>query len=642
MLYRFFVSGRRCLALALSVLTAVSVAPACAQDPAAAKENAPMEEVLIIGSRDVISGYPESITTTSLSESDVVGPARTVGDWLDTAAGITLNGQGGLLQSYSIRGFSRGRIRTDIEGVPIITDRRAGNSVSFLPPELIGATTVERSAASALYGSGAMGGVVGLTLRETESTRLSISAQNNDEAIAAGLTTSLAPDIYAGVAVRRANEAEAPDGSVLNTAYEQVAVALSGEKAFETLQVRYRFLASHGSDIGRSNAFFPDARVSETPEEDHTVAVVELRNNGLWLLRAYHHYQDWSTEVDILNNGLDRTEYQSHTIGGLFQWSTALLGSNGAFGIEWVGRRDVDIQEDFFADAQTLTLSQQVVDGDEDTVGVFADQRWQLDDWSVAAGLRADHIRQTSEQQEETDLQWSGSFRLQRPLMDGVSVYGELATAYRFPSLSERYFNGQTPRGEILGNPLLDPEERRNGEVGLSVATQEWFTFQASAYYSDLQDYIERFSVTDSLISFRNVEDAWLQGIELEASIQLRGAEHRLTYQWQEGQSDAGMTLADLNPPEWRYYLSWPTTLGAVRSDLRYRSERSEFGSGELPLNSALIWDVSIARNLAKQWWTELYLDNALDEDYRTTADDLSPLQPGRTFGVRVMWGGES
>ena len=56
MLYRFFVSGRRCQALALSVLAMVCAAPSRAQDPAAAKEKAPMEEVLIIGSRDVVSG----------------------------------------------------------------------------------------------------------------------------------------------------------------------------------------------------------------------------------------------------------------------------------------------------------------------------------------------------------------------------------------------------------------------------------------------------------------------------------------------------------------------------------------------------------------------------------------------------------
>ncbi|MEM1404521.1 MAG: TonB-dependent receptor [Pseudomonadota bacterium] len=607
-----------------------------------AEKGAPTEEVLIIGSRDVIGGYPESITTTNLNEGDVVGPGRTIGDWLETAAGVTLNGQGGLLQSYSIRGFSRGRIRTEVEGVPIITDRRAGNSLSFLPPELIGSTSVERSAASALYGSGAMGGVVGLTLRESENTRFGFSAQTNDESIAAALTTSITPELFGGIALRQANSAEAGDGSVLNTGYEQIAGALSGEKTFEDLQLRYRFLASHGSDIGRSNALFPDVRVSETPHDSHTLAVVELRDNGLWLLRAYHHYQDWSTEVDILNNGLDRTDYQSHTLGGLFQRSTAFLGSNGALGVEWVGRRDVDIREDFFADAQTLTLSQQVVDGDEDTIGIFVDQRWQFDALSVAAGLRTDHIRQTSEQRDETDLQWSGSFRVERPLKNDVSLYGELATAYRFPSLSERYFSGETPRGEILGNPFLDPEERRNGEIGLSVSVESGMTIRASAYYSDLQNYIERFPVTDSLISFRNVEGAWLQGLEFEASFPFAGAQHLLTYQWQEGESDAGATLADLNPSEWRYFVSWPASAGTLRSDLRYRTQRSEFGGGELPLDSAVIWDVSIAHTLTKHWRTEIYLDNALDEEYRATADDLSPLQPGRAFGVRVIWGGES
>ena len=65
------------------------------------------------------------------------GLKRTIADQLISIPGVSLNGQGGQFQSYAIRGFSRGRIRTEIDGIPIITDRRAGNSASFISPDLI-------------------------------------------------------------------------------------------------------------------------------------------------------------------------------------------------------------------------------------------------------------------------------------------------------------------------------------------------------------------------------------------------------------------------------------------------------------------------------------------------------------------------
>ena len=50
-------------------------------------------------------------------------------DILNQSPGLSLTGQGGLFQSYNIRGFSRARIKTEVNGIPIITDRRAGNSL---------------------------------------------------------------------------------------------------------------------------------------------------------------------------------------------------------------------------------------------------------------------------------------------------------------------------------------------------------------------------------------------------------------------------------------------------------------------------------------------------------------------------------
>jgi iron complex outermembrane receptor protein len=90
-------------------------------------------------SHDIIV-YPEQLSSAQ----------HTVGDIITQSTGVTLNGQGGLFQSYNIRGFSRARIKTEVDGIPIITDRRAGNAISFIPTELISNVTRQKGPQSTL------------------------------------------------------------------------------------------------------------------------------------------------------------------------------------------------------------------------------------------------------------------------------------------------------------------------------------------------------------------------------------------------------------------------------------------------------------------------------------------------------------
>ena len=103
---------------------------------------------------ETVTGH--SLQTDSIDVQSQSMAPRTIADLLQNTAGVTFNGQGGLFQSYSIRGFSKARIRSEIEGVPIYTDRRAGNSLSFLAPEFIDTINVEKGPSSALYGSDAV------------------------------------------------------------------------------------------------------------------------------------------------------------------------------------------------------------------------------------------------------------------------------------------------------------------------------------------------------------------------------------------------------------------------------------------------------------------------------------------------------
>ncbi len=611
-----------------------------AAEAAAPPQDLILEEVRVIGRREALAVAQHSTSAAMIAADSQVSLSRTVGDWLELLPGVSLNGQGGLLQAYSIRGFSRSRIRTEVDGVPILTDRRAGNSASFVPPELLGDVVVEKAATSSLYGSGAMGGVVSLNTASVEGLKVHVDGRSNDEQLSLGVLGG-SERFSAGFSLRRAENGEAPNGDPLNTHYEQMAGLVRGRQQAGALAIDYSWLPSVGRDIGRSNALYPDRRRSSTPDDRHSVARVEIRSDKDWLLRMYHHYQDWNTEVEDVGEGRALTTYEAHTLGGLFLDSTAVLGGQGSWGLEWVGRRGVDIRESEYSEQGPSLLNQQVVDGEEDTLGVFLEQAWSISATQLRAGVRVDRIEQQGSLGEDSDTRWSGSLRAEHLASSALTVTAEVATGYRFPSLSERYFNGVTPRGDVLGNPDLNPETRDSVELGLRYQRPEQpFEVSLVAFHSQLDNYIERVRVDENLTTFRNLNDADISGLEAQLTMNLGAARHSLSYQWQEGEDDQGQTLADLNPPEWRYHLSYLTGMFRFNSDFRYRSSRDEFGAGELPLADATIWNLSLGRDLRSRWQGEIYVTNVLDESYRTSADDLAPLQLGRAIGFRLSWTG--
>ncbi|MEM6485257.1 MAG: TonB-dependent receptor [Pseudomonadota bacterium] len=606
-----------------------------------------MEEVTVLATRDAFS--QRDPRTTVFTNDDAVTLERTPADLLEQMPGVSLTGQGGLLQSYSVRGFSRNRLRTEIIGVPIITDRRAGNSVAFLPPAFIDRTSVNRSAVSSLYGAGAMGGVVSFDLVDPTGFEFSGETRSNDRntslSFMANLLTASDGELDAGFSVRQAEDAEDAHGDSLNTEYDQFAAFAQGKKTVGSHQLSATWLVSSGSEIGKSNADFPDRRVSSYPEDRHSVLALGFESNRI-SLRAFNHYQDWNTRVTRIGERENLTRYRGATWGAVLQSPLQLGGGIGAFGAEWQARRNVRIDEQEQAIPDGLVQAQQLVNADEDILGLFAGQSWIFNSLEVDGSARYDYIRQSAggAPSDRSDGQWSASVSVAKRLGNHWLIQSELGTAYRFPSLSERFFSGSTPRGEIRGNPGLEPETRRAFEVAIqfSASLKQGTDLGVSLnlYHNELDQYIERVALQGNLFGFRNLDSATLEGLELGGTLETGAFNHRLSYQWQRGEGRDGEPLADLNPPGLRYFATAMVSRFQLSSDLHYRFERSRAGPGEQSLDEALVWNASVKRQFNGGWSGELFVTNVLNEQYLASADDLAPFQPGRTFGVRLALGG--
>ena len=630
---RAFSSSARANVIACSAFTLTL----CSTSPLAA-DSTRLEEVVVSGFADPRMGSlltSTEIRTTSADEQITL--PLSIGSLADALPGVSLNGQGGLFQSYSMRGFSRWRIRTEISGVPILTDRRGGNSLSFLPPELIDTIQVNMGPASSLYGSGAMGGVMNVSLLNPNQTSVSVSASSIGNAREASLKTPINKFTSVVGSIREASNGKSGDGTPLNTSFEQSTFYVRNKSYVNDTEVSTEVLVSNGNDIGKSSALFPNTRVTHYPYDNHRLLNFRATIPNNWFLQTYTHQQEWASET-LRDGGLKNTsDYSSMTIGGLVSRTSQSDQSTQRYGLDVTRRYGVDISETT-AEPEAEIASRNVVnDGTEWTAGLFWERTWYLNGLSLQGGFRADRaeaqVASSSTNHSDINLQLKANWQL----TSAWDLTVELGSAYRLPTLSELYFEGETPRGRLLGNNALQSEETVGAQLSLLYDVGDT-AFEVTAAANRVDRYIERILLSDGLESYRNLDSGDLWGIDGQISRRNNNVKHILSWQWQHGESSTGETIADLPPPSVRYATSWQRSRYALGMDLRYRFSRNRSGPGERALASAAIFGVSAEWMINPEWTVKTSVTNSLNKNYRTSATLQAPFDMGRAINVKIDW----
>ena len=597
-----------------------------------------LEEVIVSGSVDPrVSELVTSQGTRSVTRQEQISLALSPADLMVAIPGVAASGQGGLFQSYSLRGFGRSRIRTEVSGVPIITDRRAGNSLSFLPPTFIDTIRADMGPASSLYGSGAMGGVMSVSLDTPARTSLEVSRSSIGGASSAVIKAPISETRSVMASFRKSGRGHSSTALPLNTKFEQSSLYLREQGAVGGAFVSGEFLASRGSNIGKSNTYFPDERVSGYPEDRHELINLRIGLPSRALLQAYLHQQAWTASTDRLEDRKNTTHYESLTYGALWSAIRTSDAHDDRYGVEHTGRRGVNIAQTEVAIGASSISSDLVSDGVEHVTGLFAERTWHFENVTPQVGIRVDSARATNSGNTRSHKDLNVQARVNWRLTQDWSLDWEVGSAYRLPTLSELYFSGKTPRGEVRGNPNLAPEKT----VGLQTTLLRegiTTTFEVTAFSTRVEDYIERFEMTDELRSYRNIGSGELWGLDGQLIWRNRAFTQRLSWQWQKGTSASGATLADLAPPSLRYNGTWASSRYSVGLDVRYQASQDTVGPGENPLNSALIVSASALWKFSKKWQSEISVTNGLDRGYRVSADEDAPLSVGRAVTVTVLW----
>lgn len=596
------------------------------------------EEIAVSASRGEVNFAPVSVDTSVIEPDQMTVPPSTLTEMVSEVPAVSENGQGGLLQAYSVRGVSRLRVLTLISGMRINSERRAGVSASFLDPRLMGSVDVVRGPSSTYYGSGALGGMVQLFPRNYD--RLAVDAgywtQGDENYQALGWGDG---KWSLGIARQDASNSETPDGEILNSAFNQ----LSGtaQRQWDSGGLQYQLLAigSRGKDIGKANTDFPD-RTTIYPDEKHGLLRFAVRSDSSWMFEAWAHPNSLETRVED-SESLNVVDNEAVDFGANWVKSFNVRGTESVrLGLDYSARRNVQADE-VATDLGSGDIDRQSTldEGQEDDAGLYGAVEWNVGRTVILAGARAAWQRQRNgDRPSADDSAVSGFAGLVAPLGGGFEVVSNLGTGLRFPSLSERFFSGTTGRGEVIGNPNLDPERSLSVDAGLRWYGDKLFV-AGFLFHNDIGDYVERIEIEPELLTFVNLTSGTIRGAELDGFYQFDPF-WKITFSGHllEGRDDEDRPLADI--PANRFALGGRWQRGRWAADARWeqRSSKTDPGQGEKPIPSASLLSASVEYQLPNGLALSLSGRNLLDESYFNSADDKVPFSPGRAIGLSLRW----
>jgi iron complex outermembrane receptor protein len=604
------------------------------------------ETIAVSANRGQQNFAPVSVASTVVEPGEAAAPVSTVGQLLAETAAVSENGQGGIFQTFSIRGVSRQRVLTLVSGMRIVGDRRAGVSASFADPLVLGSIDVVRGPSSTYYGSGALGGVVQLFPRHFD--RLTVAAgyeSQGDERslLVAGGDASTSW----GLSIRDAESSETPAGDEIYSQFRLTSGSFRHLWERGGLGLEVSVLGSYATDIGKSNTDFP-TRTTTYPEERHLVVRFALQRPAVWSFEAALHPN--SLETRVIEESVAGSELDNDAVDINLSWQRRIHGSRiGALrlGVDYFGRRGVSALERQFNLANEIgggalrpdLVQKTLENGEEDELGLFGAWEWNRGPAVIIVGGRAAWQRQQNARTESADDKTATAFTgVVVPVGGGFELAVNAGTGLRFPSLSERFFSGATGRGFVVGNADLEPERSFNLDLGMRFYGKSLFV-AGYLFRNEIDDYIERVEVEPERLTFVNLSSGRIEGLETEGLLQLT-KDWSMTFGGHlfNGRDSAGEPLADV--PANRFYLGVLGQRSSWSWRLRWeaRAAKDDPGSGEKAIPAADLLTGSIEYEVRSGLMIQMALRNALDEEYFSSADRKVPLAPGRSVSVGLRW----
>ena len=598
--------------------------------------------------------YRESVTVTTGATPNIEGtpaaapvilgheeieqrkPAHIV-DAIATTPGVTIRGEGPPAVPV-VRGLASGRTLLLIDDARIVAERRAGPSATFVDPLSLGSIEISRGPGSVAYGSDALGGVVHLRPRDPIPGQpdyrydlWSSFGATNTQSVAGEISTDVfGGAILASIHARTSADAEDANGEVIaNSQYRDRGALLRFVRDSDWGRMRMGLMSSVARDVGAPTS---DTVQTLYPDERATLATLALDLNapGTWTALAVRaSLGSYAITTNrIRATGIESAEVDARDASFRVSGERAREGSRITAGVDFVSRFN-------------LHASPSIEAADRYGTGAFVTWNGSVSRaMQLAAGARADCIATSNRGAlgdiDRDDTALSGFGALTAGPFRGVTATLQVASGYREPSLSDRYFRGISGRGFVNGNPALEPERslQFDGGVRWSGARTRVALY---AYDYRIRNLVERFRSGNDFF-FRNRGEAEIKGIEFETVTRLpRHFEVQLGAALARGEdAGSGAALDDISGPALHASLRWAAEQMSAFTTISAYGRDERPGPVEVERPGYTEVDAGFGWRFTPAFEVRLVVRNLLDTQHAGSPDAVAAFAPGRSITIGI------
>ncbi|MCD4654291.1 TonB-dependent receptor [bacterium] len=499
---------------------------------------------------NLLSDLPAFITTIEIS--DDCSRFQTLPELLSGAVGVTIKDFGGLgkLSTVSIRGSSANQVIVLLDGVKINTASGSGVDLSTLPLDSVEKVEILRGADSAVYGSGAMGGVVNLITRKTDVpgwqshgnlTYGSFNTSNVD----LGLWYNRDGTSYRIMTKYQHSDGDYeflnnngtefnPDDDYMDTRenndIDAYGVAFWFKKRLLTDAEVTGFIEGFSDEKGIPGLItFPSVYANQEDQRISGTLRVEKSWPGETGFRVFCETSGKYSSMDFDDPIGEQTGVPIHTsqrtrvLGGRAGWDIYYSRGSGGLTLHFDNEQLDDLD---FPEPERNTAA----------VSLRHDFSMMNDGFWFTSLLRYDDISDAGDH-------WSPKLGARWFISDCMSLRANAAFGFRTPSFNEIYIKA----GFVSGNPDLLPEEARSYDFGLSYDAEKW-RLEAALFRIDYIDLIQYLLVSGFRYKPYNIGKARSEGLEFDGSISFGpGFTFSGSYTWDKVTDKSGEPNADGN-----------------------------------------------------------------------------------------------
>jgi vitamin B12 transporter len=569
--------------------------------------------------------------TTVIDRADIErSQASDLATLLQREAGLqrTQNGGMGTVSSVFMRGAPSLQTLVLIDGVPMNKQDASGSvSLEHLMLDNIERVEIVRGNVSAIYGSGAIGGVIQvftrtgsvepsaslggeLGPRATRKVSVQASTQAGATRISAG-ASRFTTDGFSSI-----NTVQRPTANPDADGYDNTSVNLAlSHRLAPSHQVGVRLSRSSG-DTEYDNSFGAAADQQSSSTRLEQFSLFADNTWGAWRSRVTLSEQsDRSTTRD---NGLFGSTDGFRTRATVLSWV-----NNLALGSQWLATAGLKRQSQL-VDTATSSAFGTPYDVSRNATAVFGGVEGTVASGTLQVNARHDRVGDLS--------QSTGYLGYSLPVGEQVRLIASTSTAFNAPPLGYLYAPG-------FGNPKLRPETARSHELGAQFSVGA-HALRATVFNTRVKDQLDYDSAA---FAFANIGRTRNQGLEVSYKGRLGDTHLRSSLTLQDPVNDiTGKPLTRRAKTLWSLGVSHSLAGALLDADLRHSGARADaysdpltFASVNTTLKAYTVLDLAASYRLRANLELRARLDNATDVGYQTV---YGYNQQPRSLYVGLNW----